>query len=147
LREISRGIHPALLSKAGLNSALKALGRRAAIPVEFDLRSDQRLPAPVEVATYYVVSEALTNAVKHANASVVSVELEVRRGVLTLVIRDDGVGGADPTLGSGLLGLGDRLEALGGRLMISSVPFEGTSLMVEIPVDTRYAISAIDVRE
>ena len=88
---------PALLSKAGLNSALRALGRRAAIPVEFDLRSDQRLPAPIEVAAYYVVSEALTNAAKHANANVVSIELEVRRGVLSLAIRDDGVGGADPT--------------------------------------------------
>jgi signal transduction histidine kinase len=139
LREISRGIHPALLSKAGLNSALRALGRRAPIPVEFDLRFDKRLPAPIEVASYYVVAEALTNAVKHANASVVSVELEVRRGVLLLAIRDDGVGGADPRLGSGLLGLTDRLEALGGRLQISSVRHQGTSLMVEIPVDTRDA--------
>jgi signal transduction histidine kinase len=147
LREISRGIHPGLLSKAGLNSALKALGRRAAIPVEFDLQSDQRLPDHIEVAAYYVVSEALTNAVKHASASVVSIKLEIDGGVLSLIIRDDGVGGADPRLGSGLVGLTDRLEALGGRLVISSVPRHGTSLMVEIPVDTRRALVAADLRE
>ncbi|HEY1761751.1 MAG TPA: GAF domain-containing protein [Acidimicrobiales bacterium] len=142
LREISRGIHPALLSKSGLNSALKALGRRAAVPVEFDLRSNERLPAPIEVAAYYVVSEALTNAVKHANASAVSIKLEVCRGVLLLAIRDDGIGGADPSLGSGLLGLTDRLDALGGRLLISSVPHQGTSLMVEIPIETRVVMAA-----
>ena len=147
LREISRGIHPALLSKAGLNSALRALGRRAAIPVELNLRFDQRLPVPIEVAAYYVVSEALTNAVKHAKANVVSIELEMRRGVLTLEIRDDGVGGADPSLGSGLLGLSDRLDALGGRLTISSVPHQGTSLKVEIPVDVRHALVSADQRE
>jgi signal transduction histidine kinase len=146
LREISRGIHPALLSKAGLNSALKALGRRAAIPVEFDLRFDQRLPVPVEVAAYYVVSEALTNAAKHANASVVSIELEVRDGVLSLAIRDDGVGGADPSLGSGLIGLTDRLEALGGRLEISSIRSRGTALMVEIPINAELAAVASDIR-
>jgi signal transduction histidine kinase len=147
LREISRGIHPALLSKAGLNSALKALGRRAAIPVEFELQSDQRLPEPIEVAAYYVVSEALTNAVKHSRASVVTVKLEVRGGVLSLAIRDDGVGGADPRLGSGLVGLADRLEALGGRLAISSVPDHGTSLMVEVPLDRQRALVATDLRE
>ncbi|HWD94825.1 MAG TPA: GAF domain-containing sensor histidine kinase [Acidimicrobiales bacterium] len=147
LREISRGIHPALLSKAGLNSALKALGRRAAVPVELELRSEERLPAPVEVAAYYVASEALTNAVKHAKASVVSIELDVRGGVLSLVIRDDGVGGADPKLGSGLLGLADRVEALGGRLEISSTPRSGTSLMIEIPVDTRRAVMSADLWE
>jgi signal transduction histidine kinase len=146
LREISRGIHPALLSKAGLNSALRALGRRAGIPVEFDLRSDERLPAPIEVAAYYVVSEALTNAVKHAKANVVSITLEIRRGVVLLTIRDDGIGGADPSLGSGLLGLNDRLEALGGRLAISSAPERGTTLMVEIPVDTRQAFTPVDLR-
>ena len=139
LREISQGIHPALLSKAGLNSALRALGRRTAIPVEFDLRSENRLPAHVEVAAYYVVSEALTNAVKHAHASAVHVELDLREGILWLTIRDDGVGGADPALGSGLLGLSDRLEALGGRLSITSAPRMGTSLTVEIPLDAHAA--------
>jgi signal transduction histidine kinase len=146
LREISRGIHPALLSKAGLNSALKALGRRAAVPVEFDLRFDQRLPVPVEVAAYYVVSEALTNTAKHANASVVNIELEVRDGFLFMAIRDDGVGGADPSLGSGLIGLTDRLEALGGRLEVSSVRSRGTSLMVEIPITAPHASVAREMR-
>jgi signal transduction histidine kinase len=146
LREISRGIHPALLSKAGLNSALKALGRRAPIPVELDLRFDQRLPVPVEVAAYYVASEALANAVKHAKANVVNIELEVRAGVFTLQIRDDGVGGADPRLGSGLVGLADRLDALGGRLDISSVRSRGTSLVMEVPLDTPHAAVAAAMR-
>lgn len=146
LREISRGIHPALLSKAGLNSALKALGRRAAIPVEFDLRFDQRLPLPVEVAAYYVASEALTNAVKHAKANVVRIVLEVRDGVLTLQIRDDGVGGADPRLGSGLIGLADRLGALGGRLDVSSDRSRGTSLVMEVPLDTPHPAETASMR-
>jgi signal transduction histidine kinase len=146
LREISRGIHPALLSKAGLNSALKALGRRAAIPVELDLRFDQRLPVPIEVAAYYVASEALTNAVKHARANVVTIELEVRDSVFTLQIRDDGVGGADPKLGSGLVGLADRLDALGGRLDISSVRSRGTSLVMEVPLETPHVAVAAAMR-
>jgi signal transduction histidine kinase len=136
LREISRGIHPAILSKGGLERALRALARRSAVPVELDLRSERRLPEPVEVAAYYVVSEALTNAAKHAHASVVHVELDAHDSILQLEIRDDGIGGADPEQGSGLLGLSDRLEALGGTLELSSPAGDGTTMLIELPVET-----------
>ena len=96
LREISRGIHPAILSKAGLRPAPRALGRRSAVPVEMDVRIDGRLPEPVEVGAYYVISEMLTNAAKHARASVVEVDAEASGGTLRLCVRDNGVGGADP---------------------------------------------------
>ena len=144
LREISRGIHPAILSKAGLGPAFKALSRRSALPVELDLRAERRLPEPVEVAAYYVVSEAITNAAKHANASVVTVELDAQDTVLRLVIRDDGVGGADPSQGSGLVGLADRIEALGGRLEITSPASRGTTLSIEIPVESQSWASVPD---
>lgn len=134
LRELSRGIHPALLSKAGLNSAIKALGRRSGLPVEFDLRCDRRFPEQVEVAAYYVVSEALTNAVKHSQATVVTVEIDVFDTGLRMKIWDDGIGGANPQRGSGLVGLADRLEALGGRIDITSELHQGTSLLIEIPL-------------
>jgi signal transduction histidine kinase len=135
LREISRGIHPAILSQRGLGPALRALARRSPVPVELDLRSERRLPEHVEVATYYVVSEALTNAAKHAQATVVALELQERDGILQLAIRDDGIGGADPRSGSGLTGLRDRIEALGGRLDLSSPTGTGTTLLIQIPVD------------
>ena len=135
LQEISRGIHPAILSEGGLEPALKTLARRSAIPVELDVHAHGRLPAQVEVAAYYVVSEALTNAAKHANASVAHVDVEASDGVLQLSIRDDGDGGADPTRGSGLIGLADRVEALGGRIEVVSPPGEGTSLLVTLPVE------------
>jgi signal transduction histidine kinase len=135
LREISRGIHPAILSKGGLERALRALARRSAVPVELDLRAERRLPEPVEVAAYYVVSEALTNAAKHAHASVVHVELDAHDSILQLEIRDDGIGGADPEQGSGLLGLSDRLEALGGTLELSSPAGDGTTMLIELPVE------------
>lgn len=134
LREIARGIHPAILSKAGLGPALKALARRSAVPVELDLRAVRRLPEPVEVAAYYVVSEALTNAAKHAHASAVSIELDAQMPILRLVIRDDGVGGADPTNGSGLVGIADRIESLGGQVEIISPASRGTTLLIEIPI-------------
>jgi signal transduction histidine kinase len=135
LREISHGIHPAILSEGGLQPALKALCRRSALPVELDLHAERRLPEPVEDATYYVVSEALTNAAKHARASVVNVQLHVHDAVLRLAIRDDGIGGADPVQGSGLLGLSDRIEALGGTIEVSSPAGEGTTLLVEVPLE------------
>jgi len=134
LREISRGIHPALLSEAGLVPALKTLARRSAVPCELEVRAQTRLPAPVEVAAYYVVSEALTNTAKHAHASAVHVVLEARDGVLELSIRDDGSGGADPRRGSGLIGLADRVDALGGKIDVASVPGQGTTLHVTLPV-------------
>jgi signal transduction histidine kinase len=135
LRELSRGIHPASLSKGGLAAALKVLARRSAVPVELDLRTTRRLPEQLEVAVYYVVSEALTNATKHAHASIVWIELEIQDATLRLAIRDDGVGGADPIKGSGLVGLGDRIEALGGTLQVSSPAGKGTSLLVRVPVE------------
>jgi signal transduction histidine kinase len=135
LQEISRGIHPGVLSNGGLQVALKTLARRAGLPVELDLDVPGRLPQSVEVAAYYVVSEALTNAAKHADASVVQVELKAGDELLELVIRDDGVGGADPDGGSGLLGLRDRIEALGGAIEISSRRGSGTSLAINIPID------------
>jgi signal transduction histidine kinase len=137
LREISRGIHPAILFERGLAPALRALARRSPVPVELDLRSEQRLPEHVEVAAYYVVSEALTNAAKHAHASVVHVELDTHDAVLQLAIRDDGLGGADPKQGSGLVGLSDRIEALGGTLEVTSPAGNGTTLLIQIPVDSQ----------
>ncbi len=137
VREISHGIHPAVLSERGLPPALKALGRRSAVPVEFDLRAGQRLPGKVEVAAYYAVSEALANAAKHAHASTVHIELDVHDAIVRLVIRDDGIGGADPARGSGLVGLSDRIEALGGTLEVTSPAGDGTTLLIEIPVESQ----------
>src|ERR1035441_4098474 len=134
VREISHGIHPAILSESGLTPALKALARRSAVPVELDLRSGRRLPGHVEVAAYYAVSEALANAAKHAHASAVQIELDTPDTVVRLAIRDDGIGGADPAQGSGLTGLRDRIEALGGTLEVTSPAGSGTTLLIEIPV-------------
>jgi signal transduction histidine kinase len=134
LREIARGIHPAILSEGGLGPALRTLARRAAIAVELDSATIARLPEPIEVAAYYVVSEALTNATKHAYASVVRVTVEERDEILHLSIRDDGAGGADPGRGSGLIGLRDRAEALGGTIDIGSPAGKGTLIVVELPL-------------
>jgi signal transduction histidine kinase/PAS domain-containing protein len=136
LVEISRGIHPAILAAGGLRPALKTLARRSAIPAELRMHSARRLPERVEVAAYYVVSEALTNAAKHAHASFVQVEVEADDSAIELAIRDDGVGGADPARGSGLIGLTDRVEALGGRIEMASPAGRGTSLHVRIPIDS-----------
>jgi signal transduction histidine kinase len=134
LQEISRGIHPAILSSGGIGPALQTLARRSAVPVELTVNANQRLAEPVEVAAYYIVSEALTNATKHAHASVVHVTLNVQDATLRLSVRDDGDGGADPGQGSGLTGLRDRVEALNGTIQISSPTGDGTSLTVEIPI-------------
>ena len=135
LLEISRGIHPAILAQGGLAHALGALARRSAVRVELDLRAPTRLPEPVEVAAYYVVSEALTNTAKHADASAVHVVVEAHDGVLALSIRDDGHGGADPAGGSGLVGLADRIDALGGMLKVASPVGQGTTLHVTLPIE------------
>jgi signal transduction histidine kinase len=139
LREISRGIHPAVLADGGVGRALRALARRSAIPVELDVRTESRLPEPVEVAAYYVMSEALTNVAKHAQASVVRTTVEVRHGVLELFIRDDGSGGADPARGSGLVGLTDRVNALGGTIEVSSPAGQGTTLRVWLPIEESFS--------
>jgi signal transduction histidine kinase len=137
VQEISRGIHPAILSKGGLGPALKALARRSTIPVDLDLHVDRRLPDSIEVAAYYVLAEALTNAAKHARASVVEVSAQVEASNLRLTIRDDGVGGVAVGKGSGLTGLIDRVEALGGHMTISSHAGSGTSLLVNIPFEVQ----------
>jgi signal transduction histidine kinase len=134
LREMARGIHPAILAHGGLGPVLKTIARRSPLPVKFDIRGLARLPEQVEVAAYYVVSEALANAAKHARASAVQVEVEQVDGVLRVGVRDDGAGGADPSRGSGLLGLKDRVETLGGSISVVSPQQAGTSLEVEIPV-------------
>ncbi|MCW2765484.1 MAG: hypothetical protein JWO11_1443 [Nocardioides sp.] len=134
LREISHGIHPAILSEGGLRPALSTLAGRSAVAVDLDIRGPDRLPEPVEVGVYYVVSEALTNVMKHARATVVHVELETVDATARLCVRDDGVGGADPTQGSGLIGVRDRVHALGGRIEIISPPGSGTSLLVHLPL-------------
>ena len=135
LREISCGIHPAILSEAGLGPALRALARRSAIPVELSGVPAHRLPEPIEVAAYYVVSESLTNAAKHADASQVDIEASARDSSLRLSIRDDGVGGAEPARGSGLVGLRDRVEALGGLIEITSPAGHGTHIVVQFPLE------------
>ena len=137
LQEISRGVHPAILSKGGIGPAIKMLARRSAIPVELDLQAGERLPEWLEVAAYYVVSEALTNAAKHSQASVVHVDLVSENAVVKLSIRDDGIGGADPSHGSGLIGLRDRVEAFGGTIDVTSAIGAGTCLQVTIPIDYR----------
>ena len=143
VQEISRGIHPAILSKGGLGPALKTLARRSTVPVELDLAVDRRLPESAEVAAYYVVAEALTNAAKHARASQVTVRVQAEDANLHLAIRDDGIGGADSAMGSGLTGLIDRVEAVGGKMAVSSQPGCGTSLLVEIPVEVQCGAVAV----
>jgi signal transduction histidine kinase len=135
LREISHGVHPAILSQSGLGPALRSLARRASVPTVLDIGEMGRLPPPVEAAAYYVVSEALTNAAKHANANVVHVNLGAKDTMLRLSIGDDGDGGADPARGSGIIGLIDRVDALGGKLTLRSPPGEGTSLVIELPLE------------
>ncbi len=135
LQELSRGIHPAILSKGGLVPALRTLARRSSVPVELDIPTDISVAEPIEVATYFVASEALANAAKHAQAKRIEMSLAPVAGHLTLTIRDDGVGAADPARGSGLVGLTDRVEALGGSLDIESRPGKGTQISVRLPLE------------
>ena len=133
LRELSRGIHPAILTEGGLAPALKALARRSPVPARLDVCVPGRLPERVEVAAYFIISEGLANVAKHAGASMVQVRAGIQDGTLELVIRDDGIGEADPARGSGLIGLADRVEALGGRISISSPAGAGTLITVSLP--------------
>jgi PAS domain S-box-containing protein len=133
IRELSRGIHPAVLSRAGLGSALKALARRAPLPVDVAVRIAARPAERIEMAVYYVVAEALTNVAKHAQASHAVVEVDEAAGIIRVSVSDDGVGGADLSCGSGLLGLRDRVDALGGTMIVSSPALSGTTLVVELP--------------
>jgi signal transduction histidine kinase len=133
LRELARGIHPAVLTDRGLEPALEALAERAPLPVSLDQMPAERLPAPVEAAAYFVVAEALTNVVKYAEASTAAVRIRRNGSYAVVEVRDDGVGGADPTVGTGLRGLADRLAALDGRLEVHSPPGEGTTVRAEVP--------------
>jgi signal transduction histidine kinase len=142
LQELSRGIHPAILSNGGLRPALKALARRSMLPVSLDVNIDRRFPEPVELASYYVVAEALTNAAKHAQASAVTVSARSDDNDLYLCVSDDGIGGADVRAGSGLVGLQDRVEALGGTIRLTSAVGGGTSLDIKIPVDGPLTVGA-----
>jgi signal transduction histidine kinase len=133
LRDLARGIHPAVLSDLGLAAALEALAARAPVPVQVSGVPSGALPPAVEAATYFVTAEALTNVAKYAHASECSVCLSLEDGRLRVEIRDDGVGGADPSTGSGLHGLQDRVEALDGSLEVDSPPGDGTAVIVELP--------------
>jgi signal transduction histidine kinase len=136
LRELSRGLHPAILSEGGLEPALRALARRSTVPIgRLECAVGRRLSEPIEAAAYYVVSEALANAAKHARASQAEVRVEAGGGRLRIRVRDDGIGGADLARGSGLIGLGDRVAALGGTIEIASPPERGTSVSVELPLE------------
>jgi signal transduction histidine kinase len=135
LQEISRGIHPATLSEGGLTSAVRTLARRSPIPVDLEITIEGRLPDSIEVATYYVTSEALANAAKHSQASRLEVSLTARDKAVFVTIRDDGIGGADPVRGSGLVGLVDRVEAIGGTIDIRSPRGDGTHITTILPRD------------
>jgi signal transduction histidine kinase len=137
LQELSRGIYPAALSEGGLGPALMALARRSTLPVDLDVDLQQRLPEPIEVAAYHVVAEALSNAAKHASASIVRVGIQPRGDRLRMSVRDDGVGGADPSRGWGLMGLSDRVQALGGTMTVHSPARAGTVLQVDLPIDLK----------
>ena len=145
LVEAARGIHPAILSQGGLAPALKALARRSAVPVELHAEIDGPLPDAVEVAAYYVAAEALTNAAKHARATVVHLDATTEDRTLTMRVRDDGVGGADPVAGSGLVGLQDRVEALGGAIRIDSPAGRGTGVVVTLPIATEPAQETVNL--
>jgi signal transduction histidine kinase len=135
LRELSRGIHPAILTEGGLGPALKSLARRCPVPSEVNVDVPGRLTAPVEVCAYYVVSEALANTVKHAGASAVWIDARVSEGRVRLSVRDDGCGGAAPDRGSGLAGLADRVEALAGTISVTSPVGTGTTVQVDLPIE------------
>jgi signal transduction histidine kinase len=134
LRELARGIHPAVLSDHGLGPALEALAARAPIPVDVRGVPDRQLGHEVEACAYFVTAEALTNVAKYAHASCASVELSLEEDKLRVQVRDDGIGGADPTSGTGLRGLRDRVDALDGELEVESPPGGGTVVTAEVPV-------------
>jgi signal transduction histidine kinase len=135
LRELARGIHPAILSEDGLEAAVRSLAERSMVPVRIHAELDGRLSEAIEATAYFVVSESLTNISKYANATGAEIRLRQGDGRLTISVNDDGVGGAEPSRGSGLLGLRDRVAALGGTLEISSPPGGGTRVVADIPFD------------
>jgi predicted ATPase/signal transduction histidine kinase len=136
LRDLCQGVHPTILTEVGLGAAIRALARRSPLPVRVQMRAVGRLPSSCEITAYYVAAEAFTNAAKHANASAVDIVIEEAGGTLTVQVRDDGVGGADASRGSGLTGLRDRVEAVGGSMTVDSPAGVGTALTVLLPVTT-----------
>jgi signal transduction histidine kinase len=136
LRELARGLHPAVLTDRGLHAALESLAERSPFPVELQVELAERLPGAVEAAAYYVVAESLTNVAKYAGATSALVRVAVAAGVVGVEVSDDGVGGADGSAGSGLRGLEDRVSALDGRLRVVSPPGEGTRILATIPLAT-----------
>jgi signal transduction histidine kinase len=142
LRELARGLHPAVLTDRGVEAAVRSLVQRAPVPVDFRAAVPARLDATIEAAAYFVVSEALTNVGKYADANSASVELELAGDTLVVTIADDGIGGADPALGSGLRGLVDRVQAVGGRLAVSSPPGKGTRLRAKLPTSVLGSLAA-----
>ena len=134
LRELARGIHPVVLTERGLGPALDALAARVPVPVRLDTDADERLPPPVEAATYFAVSEALANVAKYAQATEATVSVRRSNGRVTVEVSDDGIGGADPAHGSGLTGLADRIAALDGTLGIDSPVGGGTRVTATIPI-------------
>jgi signal transduction histidine kinase len=133
LRDVARGLHPAVVSGHGLAVALESLAARATVPVRLDVELDGRLPEPLEVAAYYLVSESLANIGKHAQASAATISVARSNGEVVIEIVDDGIGGADTERGSGLRGLADRVEALDGRLRVWTPVGRGTRVRAEIP--------------
>ena len=138
--EVARGLHPVQLAHGGLGSAVRALAARSPIEVDLDVDIDTRPPAPIETAAYYVVSEALANATKHSGASRISVTVAADEKVLRATIADDGSGGAVVGAGSGLTGLNDRVEALGGRFLLVSPRGGGTTMSIELPLGAPAAL-------
>jgi signal transduction histidine kinase len=134
LRETARGLHPAILAEGGLRPALAGLARRSAVPVRLGVQVAGRLPEEAEIAAYYVAAEALTNTAKHAHATTVDIQVTANEDILRVRVSDDGLGGADPSHGSGLVGLRDRVEALGGRIWLHSPPGKGTALEITLPL-------------
>jgi signal transduction histidine kinase len=135
LRDLARGLHPSILTDLGLGPALESLARRAPIPCEVVNEIEGGLPGQVQAALYYVVSESLTNVAKYAQASRIDVRASCVAGVARVHVADDGIGGANPDKGSGLGGLHDRVEALGGRLVVESAHGKGTTVVAEIPLE------------
>jgi signal transduction histidine kinase len=142
LRTIASGLHPTALSRGGLAPALRTLARRSPVPVMLDVRLEGRIAGSVEVAAYYLVAETLTNTTKHAQASRIEVTAELRDNSLWVCVRDDGVGGADPACGSGLVGLKDRIEAFGGTMTLDSPSGRGTTLIAQLPLPEHLAHDA-----
>jgi signal transduction histidine kinase len=134
LRTIASGLHPAALSHGGLAPALRTLARRCPVPVVLDVQLPEGVADSVEVAAYYVIAETVTNTTKHAEASRIDVTVELRDGRLSVCVRDDGVGGADPACGSGLVGLKERIEAMGGTMTLDSPSGGGTTLIADLPL-------------